>query len=79
MTTAHSDLLRKFTDLAFGEIAGMRSQESQRMESDNVDVVKVTGPDLQSELLEPSRNPFWFLEELRQRGDSDAAYERRGL
>jgi hypothetical protein len=58
MTVAHSDLLRKFTDLAFDESAETRWQESQRTEGDNVDVGPPTETDLQDELIEASGNPF---------------------
>jgi hypothetical protein len=57
MRMAHSDLLRRFTDLAFDESAEMRWQESRRPEADNVDA-GAPETDLQNELLESSGNPF---------------------
>ncbi len=58
MIEAHSALLRKFTELAFDEVAEMRWQESEPAEADNIDVGPATETDLQSELMEPSENPF---------------------
>jgi hypothetical protein len=58
MTTAHSDLLRKFTDLAFDESAEVRWQESQRTEPDKTDGGPVAESGLQNELFESSGNPF---------------------
>ena len=55
---AHSALLRKFTELAFDEAAEMRWQESRPAEADNIDVGPATETDLQSDLMEPSGNPF---------------------
>jgi len=39
---AHSELLRKFTELAFDEAAEMRWQESQPAEADHIDVGSAT-------------------------------------
>jgi len=58
MMTAHSDLLRRFTELAFDESAEMGWQESRPMEADNMDVGPATETDLQSDLIEASRDPF---------------------
>jgi hypothetical protein len=58
MMAAHSDLLRKFTDLAFDEAAEIRWQESRPTEADNLDVGPASDTDLQSDLIEPSGNPF---------------------
>ena len=58
MMTAHSDLLRKFTELAFDEAAEARWQESRPTEADNIDVGPATETDLQSDLIEASGNPF---------------------
>jgi len=58
MMAAHSDLLRKFTELAFDEAAEMRWEESRPMEADNIDVGPVTETDLQGDLLEASGYPF---------------------
>ena len=58
MVAAHSDLLRTFTELAFDEPAEARWQETRPMEADNIDVGPATEPDLQSDLMEASGNPF---------------------
>ena len=58
MIAAESGLMRKFTDLAFGESAESRWQESQPAEADNIDVGPATETDLQSDLIEASGNPF---------------------
>ena len=58
MMAAHSDLLRKFTELAFDEAAEARWQESRPAEADNMDVGPVTETDLQSDLMEASGDPF---------------------
>jgi len=58
MTMAQSDLLRKFTDLAFDESVKVRWQESQRAEADDINVGAVTKRDMQNDLFEPSGNPF---------------------
>jgi hypothetical protein len=51
-------LLRKFTELAFGELMEIRREESRPTEADNIDVGPRTDADWQGELLEPSENPF---------------------
>jgi hypothetical protein len=51
-------LLRKFTELAFGELMEMRREESRPTEADNIDVGPLTEEDLQDSLFEPSENPF---------------------
>jgi hypothetical protein len=58
MTTAHSDLLRKFTELAFDESAETRGLESKRVETDNTDVGPGTEANAQTDLFESSRRPF---------------------
>jgi hypothetical protein len=58
MMAAHSDLLRKFTELAFDESAEVRWQESQRTETDNIDVEPVAETDSQNDLFESGGNPF---------------------
>ena len=58
MMAAHSDLLRKLTDLAFDESAEMRWQASRPAEADNMDVGPARETDLQSDLMEASGNPF---------------------
>ena len=58
MMAAHSDLLRKFTELGFDESAEARWQESRATEADNIDVGPATETDLQSDLIEVSGNPF---------------------
>jgi hypothetical protein len=58
MTSAHSSLLRKFTDLAFDESTAVRWQESQPTEADNIDVGPATATDVQADLVEASGNPF---------------------
>jgi hypothetical protein len=49
--TAHSALLRKFTELAFDETAEVRWQESQRTETDNIDVEPVAETDSQNDFF----------------------------
>jgi hypothetical protein len=44
--------------LAFDEAAEARCQESRPTEADNIDVGPATETDLQSDLIEASRNPF---------------------
>ena len=51
-------LLRKFTELAFDDMAQVRWQESQPAEADNLDVGPLTEADLQEDLLIWSENPF---------------------
>jgi hypothetical protein len=58
MMAAHSDLLRKFTELAFDEAAEARWQESRPAEADNMDVGPATETDLQGDLMEAPGNPF---------------------
>jgi hypothetical protein len=58
LAAVNSMLLRKFTELAFDDMAEVRWQESQRAEADNIDVGPLTDADLQEDLLERSENPF---------------------
>jgi hypothetical protein len=58
MMAAHSDLLRKFTELASDEAAEMRWEETRPAEADNIDVGPATETDLQGDLMEASENPF---------------------
>ena len=58
LAAVNSMLLRKFSELAFDEMAEARWQESERREADNIDVGPVTEADLQGELLADSDNPF---------------------
>ena len=58
MMAAHSELLRKFTELAFDEAAEMGWQESRPTEADNIDVGPATETDLQGDLMEASGDPF---------------------
>jgi hypothetical protein len=58
LAAVNAMLLRKFTELAFDDMAQMRWQESQPSEADNIDVGPLTDADLQEDLLEPSENPF---------------------
>ncbi|HEX4119508.1 MAG TPA: hypothetical protein VH619_02675 [Verrucomicrobiae bacterium] len=58
MNSAHSDLLRKFTELAFDESVAVRWQESQPTEADNIDVGPVTETESQNDLIESSGSPF---------------------
>jgi hypothetical protein len=58
MRMAHSDLLRKFTDLAFDEVAEARWEASRRNEADNIDVESVEETAVQDDLIEASENPF---------------------
>ena len=51
-------LLRKFTELAFDEMAEVRWQESSPAEADNIDVGPLTEADLHGDLFESSGNPF---------------------
>jgi hypothetical protein len=54
-----SDLLRKFTELAFDDKAQLRWQEHElSIQADNLDVGKLTAADLQIDLLPVSENPF---------------------
>lgn len=58
MATVQSDLLRKFTDIAFDESAQVRWRESQRGEAENVVEMHRTEKDLQNELFESAENRF---------------------
>ncbi len=58
MGAAHSDLLRKFTELAFDESAETRWQESHREKSDNINVGPRAETDLQNDLFGSARNFF---------------------
>ncbi len=58
LVAVNAMLLRKFSELAFDELAQMRWQESQPEDADNIDVGPLTEADLQEDLLEPSGNPF---------------------
>jgi hypothetical protein len=58
MTTAQSDLLRKFTDLAFDESAKVRSQEFQRVEAEDIEADTAKAADLQTDLFGSSRKLF---------------------
>ena len=58
MISAHSALVRKFTELAFDEPTEMRWQESRPAEADNIDVGPVTETELSDDLTETSSNPF---------------------
>jgi hypothetical protein len=58
MAMVQSDLLRKFTDIAFDESAQVRWQESERAEADNIDARRVTETALQRDLLESLGGPF---------------------
>jgi hypothetical protein len=58
MKAVNSMLLRKFTELAFDDMAQMRWEESQPAEADNIDVGPLTAEDLQTTMLESSGNPF---------------------
>jgi hypothetical protein len=58
LVAVNSMLLRKFTELAFDEMAEARWQESRPAEADNIDVGPVTAEDLQTTLLESSDDPF---------------------
>ena len=51
-------LLRKFTDLAFGELMEIRSREERPTEAANIDVGPLTEADLQGDLLETTDDPF---------------------
>ncbi len=58
MNAAHSDLLRKFSELAFDESAQARWQESRPTEADSIDVGPAPETDFQNDLIEASGNPF---------------------
>jgi hypothetical protein len=56
MATVHSDLLRKFTDIAFDESAQVRWEESQREKAD--DTGGEPEVDLQSHFIGVGGNPI---------------------
>ena len=56
MDTAHSDLLRKFQEIAFDKSAETRWQESQRTKADNINARPVTKTELQYDLFGLARN-----------------------
>lgn len=58
LAAVNSMLLRKFSELAFDDMAQVRWQESEQREADNIDVGPLTEADLQDDLLERSGNPF---------------------
>ncbi len=58
MTTAHSGLWRKLTDVAFDESAEARWQASQRTEAENIEMGPATEKELEIDLFESSENPF---------------------
>ena len=58
LLAAHRMLWRKFEELAFDASAGLRWQESEAQEADNIDVGPVTEADLDGELFDTSGNPF---------------------
>ena len=58
LVAVNSMLLRKFTELAFDDMAQVRWQESQPAEADNIDVGPLTEEDLQATMLESSDDPF---------------------
>jgi hypothetical protein len=58
LAAVNAMLLRKFSELAFDDMAQVRWQESEQREADNIDVGPLTEADLQDDLLEPSGNPF---------------------
>ena len=58
LATVQSDLLRKFTDIAFDESAVTRWQESERAKADNDGEGQAVDRELQNELFESSGGPF---------------------
>jgi hypothetical protein len=58
MAAAHSDLLRRFTELAFDESAQSGRHESQRRGPGNIDVGQATEMDLQPDFFKFPGNPF---------------------
>jgi hypothetical protein len=58
LVAVNAVLLRKFTELAFDEMAEVRWQESRPAEADNIDVGAVTEADLHGDLFESLGNPF---------------------
>jgi hypothetical protein len=75
MMAAHSDLLQKFTELAFEEASETRCHESQRTEADNINLHPVNEPDLQNDWIECHRLPrdCWRVGDLKL-----TRWERRG-
>ena len=55
---AQRSLLRKFTELAFGELMEIRSRDERPTEADNIDVGPLTEADLQAAMFESSDDPF---------------------
>jgi hypothetical protein len=58
MAAAHSDLLRKFTELAFEQSAQTRWQESQRADAEFIDVRPAAETKSQYDLFQSSENPL---------------------
>ena len=50
MVTAQSDLMRKFDEFAFDEVAKSRWQESKRAELESLGTVRRMGEDFQKQL-----------------------------
>jgi hypothetical protein len=58
LVAVNAMLLRKFSELAFDDMAEARWQESGLAEADNIDVGPLTAEDLQTALIESSDDPF---------------------
>jgi len=58
MDMAHSNLLRKFTELAFDVSAETRWQESQRRGADDIDIGPAREMDLQPDFFGLPGNPL---------------------
>jgi hypothetical protein len=58
MAMVQSDLLREFTDVAFGESARVRWQASQQAEANNIDEGPAAQTDSQNDLFLASQHPF---------------------
>ncbi len=58
LAAGNSVLLRRFTELAFDDMAQMRWQETEQREADNIDVGPLTEAVLQNDLHSESDDPF---------------------
>lgn len=57
-TAVQRALLRKFTELAFGELMEMCRDKRRPTEADNIDLGPLTEADLQTAMFESSDDPF---------------------
>jgi len=58
LVAVNAMLLRKFSELAFDDMAEARWRESGLAEADNIDVGPLTAEDSQTALIESSDDPF---------------------